>query len=93
MLYKRDALLEDLRNSIAEVTFTKVNGERRTMRCTLMMNYLPESFKSNPGEQELEQTYHKENPDNLAVWDLQSNQWKSFRVSSVEYVQILDNTY
>lgn len=93
MLYKRDTLLEDLRNSIAEVTFTKVNGERRTMRCTLMDHYLPEAHKANPAEQEKEKSFHKENPDVLAVWDLQNGGWRSFRIDSVEYVQILDNVY
>jgi len=93
MEYKRDTLLADLRNSIMEVTFTKVNGERRAMRCTLMPHYLPESFKNNPEEQESEKTYHKENPDVLAVWDVQNGGWRSFRVDSVEYVQALDNNY
>lgn len=93
MQYTRDTLLNDLRNSIVEVTFTKVNGERRSMRCTLMDQYLPQSFKDNPGEQELAENYHKQNPDNLAVWDVQNGGWRSFRIHSVEYAQIIDNAY
>jgi hypothetical protein len=93
MQYQRDTLLSDLRNSIIEVTFTKVNGERRAMRCTLMPHYLPESFKANAAEQEQEQEFHKSNPDVLAVWDVQNGGWRSFRVDSVEYVQVLDNNY
>lgn len=93
MLYKRDALLEDLRKNIVEVTFTKVNGEKRSMRCTLLENYLPDSFKQNLSEQEEEKNFHKTNPDVLAVWDLQNGGWRSFRIDSVEYVQILDNAY
>lgn len=93
MIYKRDTLLEDLRNNIVEVTFTKVNGERRSMRCSLMSEYLPEVHKTNPAEQEKEKTFHRENPDVLAVWDVQNGGWRSFRIDSVEYVQILDNIY
>lgn len=93
MIYKRDTLLEDLRNSVVEVTFTKVDGTRRSMRCTLMNDYLPEIHKTNPAEQEKEKTFHKENPDVIAVWDLQNGGWRSFRVDSVEYVQVLDNVY
>jgi len=26
----------------------------------------------------------------LAVWDLQNNGWRSFRIDSVEYAQIID---
>jgi hypothetical protein len=93
MEYKRDTILEDLRNNIVEVTFTKVNGERRSMRCTLMTNYLPEVHQKNPEEQEKEKNFHKENPDVLAVWDVQNGGWRSFRINSVDYVQILDNVY
>jgi hypothetical protein len=93
MEYQRDTLLADLRNNILEVTFTKVNGDRRSMRCTLMPNYLPENHNTNPTEQDKEKLFHKENPEVLAVWDIQSGGWRSFRVNSVEYVQILDNSY
>jgi hypothetical protein len=91
--YERDTLLEDLRNSILEVTFTKVNGQRRSMRCTLMTSYLPENHNNDKAEQQKEKSFHKENPDVLAVWDVQNGGWRSFRIDSVEYVQMLDNNY
>ena len=32
----------------------------------------------------------QENPDILAVWDVENEGWRSFRVDSVEYVQEID---
>jgi len=39
--YDRDTLLRDLRENVIEVTFTKVNGESRVMRCSFKPEVLP----------------------------------------------------
>ena len=75
MQYQRDTLLSDLRNSIIEVTFTKVNGERRAMRCTLMPHYLPESFKANAAEQEQEQEQEQRLEVEWNRLQLEQGQW------------------
>lgn len=93
MIYKRDELLSDLKENIVEVQFTKVNGQSRTMRCTLMPKYLPVSYTTNLQEQENEKKFHAENKDTLAVWDIQNGGWRSFRIDSVDYAQVLDISY
>ena len=40
-MYEREKLISDLKQAVCEVTFTKVNGERRVMRCTLDPKVLP----------------------------------------------------
>lgn len=83
-MYDRDVLLKDLFSEVLEVTFTKVNGETRVMRCTLRQDLLPK----NTDIKHLDEEHKKE--QNLAViaaWDLQANGWRSFRVDSVQYVQ------
>lgn len=89
MIYERDRLIADLKQAVLEVTFTKVNGDRRIMRCSLD----PRFFPSMTGEQ-IDHVYeeHKrpENLDVIACWDVQANGWRSFRVDSVEYVQSVD---
>ncbi len=87
MEYKRDTLLRDLRESVIEVFFTKVNGEQRAMICTLKPEMLPPSYLE---EKEQEKKYHKENKDVIAAWDVQKGGWRSFRIDSVSYVQIKD---
>jgi hypothetical protein len=93
MIYKRDELLKDLKENIVEVQFTKVNGQARTMRCTLLPKYLPVSYSENIQEQETEKKFHAENTDVIAVWDLNNGGWRSFRIESVDYAQVLDVSF
>ena len=86
-VYERDALMNDLKLHSVEVRFKKVNGEERVMRCTLMKEYLPVS--DDQFEQLEEQHKKPENLNTIVVWDLQANGWRSFRVDSVEYAQII----
>lgn len=86
-MYQRDTLLKDLRSQVLEVHFTKANGENRIMRCTLLKNMMPESYQRSLDEQTQEKTFHKENPDVIAVWDLGENGWRSFRIDSVFYCE------
>ena len=51
MMFERDTILRDLRKYVIEVTFTKVNGENRVMRCTLRPELLPTRY----AEQDLEE--------------------------------------
>jgi hypothetical protein len=88
MIFQRDLLLKDLRENVIEVIFTKVNGDKRTMHCTLKRNYLPESYTNDEKE---EKEFHDVNPDSLAVWDVQNRGWRSFKISTIEYAQVLDN--
>lgn len=86
MMYERDKLITDLKQSVAEVTFIKVNGERRVMRCTLDPRNLPQMTNEQFSRLE-EQHKREENKEVIAVWDVQANGWRSFRVDSVQYVQ------
>lgn len=88
-MYKREDLLKDLKQHVIEVTFTKVNGDKRVMRCTLDPRYMP-AYDEKYLE---EQHQKKENQDAIAVWDLGVNGWRSFRVDSVGYVQVIDGGY
>lgn len=68
-------LKELLKTNVVEVVFTKVNGDKRVMTCTLQPSFLPE-------EVETEKT-RKQNDDVLSVWDIDANGWRSFRFDSV----------
>ena len=69
-------LTELLRSSIVEVTFTKVDGTERVMRCTLQPQYLPESIEK--------EGVKVRNADVQSVWDIDINAWRSFRFDSVK---------
>lgn len=89
-LYERDDLLRSLRSTVMKITFTKDNGQQRVMRCTLIPLIIEQAGSSfNPVA---DKRFHNTNPDVLAVWDMDVNDWRAFRVSSVFYAEGLDPT-
>ena len=69
------------RSNIISVTFTKKDGETRTMKCSLKDEYIDGQVKESI-------SIRKSNDDVLAVWDLDKNAWRSFRIESVKGVEI-----
>jgi len=78
----RDELVMLLSKNVAEVTFTKNNGEERVMRCTLRNDLVP-STDRKPGSKRIV------SESVVPVWDLENNGWRSFRVDSVKQVQTI----
>lgn len=66
-----------------EVTFTKVNGESRTMPCTLMPSALPQRDAAK-----LHET-REYNPKNISVWCLDKSEWRSFRTANVTHIRVV----
>ena len=86
MKYERDSILNGLKTTVCEITFTKVNGQNRVMRATLDPRYMPPITDDQRTHLE-EQHSRKENKDVIACWDVVVGGWRSFRVDSVQYVQ------
>lgn len=86
-LYNRNDVIKDLKQSVCEVTFGKVNGDRRVMRCTLDARHVSIPFDIK----HLDEQHNKlENKNTVVCWDIIANGWRSFRIDSVEYMQELD---
>jgi len=66
-----------LAHGVCEVTFTKLNGELRTMPCTLDSTLLP----PQPLKEFHETRLYK--PETLSVWCVDKAEWRSFRVANV----------
>jgi hypothetical protein len=76
----RSSYNQFLKDHVASVTFRKVNGEMREMRCTLMPQYIPETVNADPKSEKRV----REAADTVVVaYDLDKNDWRSFRVDSV----------
>lgn len=73
-------MYEQLRNNICEVTFTKNNGDERTMICTLMPDFLPDVENKDKFDP-------KPTGDLITVWDIESNAWRSFKPSRVKKIE------
>ncbi len=78
---KREALVKSLQKNVMSVVFTKVNGEERTMNCTLSEYILPETTSEST---------KKENLDVLAVWDIDKDAWRSFRLDSIKDLKVIE---
>lgn len=68
---------ELLKENILEVVFEKADGSERKMFCTLIPEFLP-----SKGEEILTQP-RTPNEEVLTVWDLEHNDWRSFKLSKV----------
>ena len=70
MMKKREILVEGLKNNLVKVVFTKVNGDERTMNCTLHDSVLPEPTitetkkKVNKIPQTLSESVNSKKPKN-----------------------------
>lgn len=91
MIYSREAvqllgqawLKQLLSKNVVSVTFTKANGERRDMQCTLR------SDVAIPHEKKTERV-KEVNESVVPAWDVNKNAWRSFRFAQVEQVELND---
>ena len=79
----RDYLIEQLRTHIVDVDFTKADGTHRTLKCTLMAEYVPNAPTSS-GQVLLQESESKA----VSVWDTEANGWRSFRVDNVKNISV-----
>jgi hypothetical protein len=76
------------------VEFTKVNGETRSMPCTLKAELVPDPipaphFTNTDNPIDFPKV-KKENPDVMNVWCLDKNEWRSFRIANVISAKVKD---
>lgn len=76
MVYDKNTIAAAARQGVITIRFTKKNGDERLMKCTLLSEYLP-------SQKDIEESTIKDNPNTLAVWDIEAAGWRSFRIDSV----------
>jgi hypothetical protein len=84
----REQLSDLLHTGECVVEFTKVNGEVRSMPCTLNEALLPpqpthETNTDNSIDFPVAKKEKKVNPDVMSVWCLDKKEWRSFRIANV----------
>ena len=72
-----------LHDHVCEVTFTKVNGELRTMPCTLKPDAMPQMAVNETHQTRVFK------PETLSVWCVDKGEWRSFRVANVTEVRVV----
>ena len=69
---------------VCTVVFQKLNGEDRTMKCTLDPKVLPTPVAT---DEEVNRN-RAINEEVQVVWDVDSNGWRSFRIDSVKEFKV-----
>lgn len=80
LVARREEIRQKLLTGPCEVTFTKVNGEERTMVCTLKPDLLP------PVEEEVTSKKTKKSNQAISVFLPEEQTWRSFRVDSLKSI-------
>ena len=83
----REELVEILGNEIVDVTFQKLSGDERKMKCTLIPSMLPPANRDD----KLSQTKIRNLEEKVfVVWaiDIEPSAWRSFRYDRVSAVEI-----
>lgn len=76
----REWLQDLLRTNIVTISFTKKDGSERKMRCTLGESVIPsEKTPKNSGK--------SKSADAIAVFDIEKQDWRSFRFDSVKMIE------
>jgi hypothetical protein len=83
----KQEIIDLLQQGVCNVTFTKVNGETRTMPSTLKSDLLP-AF--NIEQLREDKKTRRVNEDNVSVWCTDKQQWRSFKVANVTEVVRVD---
>ena len=87
----KEELVETLSKEIVDVTFQKLSGDERKMKCTLIPSMLPPAQRDD----KLSQTKIRNLEDKtLVVWaiDIEPSAWRSFRYDRVKKVEV-DHMY
>lgn len=80
----KEKLLEELQQGIIVVSFTKINGDRRDMHCTLNSELIPATpLNEDTTPTDKVKKVRKENPDVQRVYDINAKAWRSFRWDSI----------
>ena len=76
-----------LSQNVLTVDFTKLDGDKRVMTCTLREDIKPAATKADP----LSQKKVREVSDAVvSVWDVNAKGWRSFRYDRINAVDIVD---
>ena len=80
-------LKTQLEQNVLVVDFTKLNGDKRVMTCTLREDIKPAATKTDA----LSQKKVREVSDAVvSVWDVNAKGWRSFRYDRINAVNIVE---
>lgn len=78
-LYDKKTLKKHVSKKSSIIVFSKMDGTKRKMRCTLDPSLVNYDFKKDP--------FH-DSDDHLTVWDLEKDDWRIVNVDRIISVQL-----
>ena len=83
----KEDLKKILEQNVIIVDFTKLNGDKRIMTCTLREDMKPQATKTDT----MSQKKVREVSDAVvSVWDVNAKGWRSFRYERINAVDIVE---
>jgi len=83
----REDLKMLLEQNVLVVDFTKLNGDKRVMTCTLREDIKPRATKTDTMSQK---AVREVSDAVVSVWDVNAKGWRSFRYDRVNAVDVVD---
>lgn len=80
-MFTKDNIMEFLKANVAEVRFTKSDGTERIMKCTLREDLVVPYVKKTD-------RVKGANTDVVPVFDVEKNEWRSFKVDAVQSISL-----
>ena len=77
-----------LEQNVLTVDFTKLNGDKRVMTCTLREDMKPRATKTDAMSQK---AVREVSDAVVSVWDVNAKGWRSFRYDRINAVDIVDD--
>ena len=75
----KNELMNQLASDVVTITFSKKDGTDRVMKCTRSPNLIPTEHQPK-GETQVV----TESTDNIRVFDVEANGWRSFNFSTLK---------
>jgi len=78
----RELITDTLKQNNVKVRFQKANKQKRTLNGTLNLGSIPKAKHPKGGK--------PENPEVRTVFDIDKDEWRSFRIDSLISVQVIE---
>ena len=86
MTTTKQELKDLLKRKVVQIIFKKKDGTERVMKCTLQEDIVPLYEKKT-------ERVKKQNDETLAVWDLEKDSFRSFKLDSVIDYRAIEEGY
>lgn len=83
-MHTKEELVNLLRDHVILITFLKTDGTLRKIRCTLQNETVKQYFTESKSGRTRPQS-----ESNISVIDLENGGWRSFKVNSVQNVELV----